>query len=280
MKRSRSHKHSAQALAISPRQFLGRATLVLMILASIGLIVISRSSPETRSAIAAPIADSAAPALDVLSRPVEAMGNVRNWFANLANIYAQNAKLREANSRLMQWQHVAIQLEAENNALRELLNYSAQEELRFTTAKVISDRGGPFTRTALINAGSGLGVLEGQPIINGDGLVGRVIESGEHSARVLLLTDINSRIPVITSDSRERAIAAGRNTANLTLLYLPDDTQVTVGEMLVTSGDGKTVPAGLPVGEVIAVKDGRVTVRPHASWQRLDYVSAIQRKSK
>lgn len=280
MKRSRSHKHSAQALAISPRQFLGRATLVLMILASIGLIVISRSSPETRSAIAAPIADSAAPALDVLSRPVEAMGKVRNWFANLANIYAQNAKLREANSRLMQWQHVAIQLEAENNALRELLNYSAQEELRFTTAKVISDRGGPFTRTALINAGSGLGVLEGQPIINGDGLVGRVIESGEHSARVLLLTDINSRIPVITSDSRERAIAAGRNTANLTLLYLPDDTQVTVGEMLVTSGDGNTVPAGLPVGEVIAVKDGRVTVRPHASWQRLDYVSAIQRKSK
>lgn len=280
MKRSRSHKHSAQALAISPRQFLGRATLVLMILASIGLIVISRSSPETRSAIAAPIADSAAPALDVLSRPVEAVGKVRNWFANLANIYAQNAKLREANSRLMQWQHVAIQLEAENNALRELLNYSAQEELRFTTAKVISDRGGPFTRTALINAGSGLGVLEGQPIINGDGLVGRVIESGEHSARVLLLTDINSRIPVITSDSRERAIAAGRNTANLTLLYLPDDTQVTVGEMLVTSGDGNTVPAGLPVGEVIAVKDGRVTVRPHASWQRLDYVSAIQRKSK
>jgi rod shape-determining protein MreC len=280
VKRSRSHKHSAQALAISPRQFLGRATLVLMILASIGLIVISRSSPDTRSAIAAPIADSAAPALDVLSRPVEAMGKVRNWFANLANIYAQNAKLRETNSRLMQWQNVAIQLEAENNALRELLNYTAQEELRFTTAKVISDRGGPFTRTVLINAGTGLGVLEGQPIINGDGLVGRVIESGEHSARVLLLTDINSRIPVITSDSRERAIAAGKNTADLTLLYLPDDTQVQVGEMLVTSGDGNTVPAGLPVGEVIAVKDGRVTVRPHASWQRLDYISAIQRKSK
>lgn len=280
MKRSRSHKHSAQALAISPRQFLGRATLVLMILASIGLIVISRSSPDTRSAIAAPIADSAAPALDVLSRPVEAMGKVRNWFANLANIYAQNAKLRETNSRLMQWQNVAIQLEAENNALRELLNYTAQEELRFTTAKVISDRGGPFTRTVLINAGTGLGVLEGQPIINGDGLVGRVIESGEHSARVLLLTDINSRIPVITSDSRERAIAAGKNTADLTLLYLPDDTHVQVGEMLVTSGDGNTVPAGLPVGEVIAVKDGRVTVRPHASWQRLDYISAIQRKSK
>src|SRR5690606_15094384 len=121
--------------------------------------------------------------------------------------------------RLMQWQHVAIQLEAENAALRELLHYTSDEKLHFTTAKVISDRGGPFTRTVLVNAGTGLGVAQGQPVINGDGLVGRIIESGEHSARVLLLTDINSRMPVITETSRERAIAAGDNSTNLSLLY-------------------------------------------------------------
>lgn len=278
MKRSRSHRHNTQAIAISPRQFMGRVSLVLMILASVGLIIISRTSPETRAAIAAPIADSAAPALDVLSRPVGAVQDVRNWFANLTNIYVQNAELREANRRLMQWQHVAIQLEAENNALRELLNYSAQEELRFTTAKIISDRGGPFTRTVMINAGTGLGIAVGQPIINGEGLAGRIIESGTHSARVLLLTDINSRVPVITSDSRERAIAAGNNTDTLQLLYLPDDTAITVGEKLVTSGDGNTVPAGLPVGEVIRIEDGVVEVRPYVSRQRLDYISAIHRE--
>lgn len=249
-----------------------------MILASLGLIVISRTSPETRSAIAAPIADSAAPALDVLSRPIEAAGSVRAWFGNLANIYAQNAELREANSRLMQWQHVAMQLEAENAALRDLVNYNAEEQLRFTSAKVISDRGGPFTRTALINAGSGLGIAVGQPVINGDGLVGRIIESGEHSARILLLTDINSRIPIITSESRERAIATGNNTEVLNLLYLPDDSTIAVGEKLVTSGDGDTVPAGLPVGEVTRIEGGVVEVRPYASWQRLDYISAIHRE--
>lgn len=277
MKRSRNYRIGAQAIAISPRQFMGRASLVLMILASLALIVVSRTSPETRSAIAAPIADSAAPALDVLSRPVSAFQDVRNWFSNLANIYAQNAELREANRRLMQWQHVAVQLEAENNALRELLHYTAEEKLRFTTAKIISDRGGPFTRTVMINAGTGLGMAKGLPVINNDGLVGRIIEAGDHSARILLLTDINSRIPVITSDSRERAIATGNNTDMLNLLYLPDDTQVAVGEKLVTSGDGKTVPAGLPVGEVVRVEDGMVEVRPYASRQRLDYISAIHR---
>lgn len=278
MKRSISHKVTSQAIALSPRQFAGRASLVLLILASLSLVFLSRTSPDIRSAISMPIADSAAPALDLLSRPADAMSRVRNWFANLANIYAQNAALREANSRLMQWQHVAIQLEAENSALRELLHYTNEEELRFTTAKIISDRGGPFTRTALINAGTGLGITEGQPVINGQGLVGRIIESGEHSARILLLTDINSRMPVITSDSRERAIATGNNTEELTMLYLPDDSQVAVGEKLVTSGDGETIPAGLPVGEVVSINNGVVKVRPYASWQRLDYVSAIHRE--
>lgn len=278
MKRSISHRATSQAIALSPRQLAGRASLILLILASLSLIVISRTSPDIRAAIASPIADSAAPALDMLSRPADAVSRVRNWFSNLTNIYAQNAALREANSRLMQWQHVAIQIEAENAALRELLHYTSEEQLRFTTAKVISDRGGPFTRTALINAGTGLGIAEDQPVINGQGLVGRIIEAGEHSARILLLTDINSRMPVITSESRERSIASGNNTDELTMLYLPEDSRVAVGEKLVTSGDGDTIPAGLPVGEVIRVENNIVTVRPYASWHRLDYVSAILRE--
>lgn len=252
---------------------------MLLILASLTLIVISRTAPQIRTAISAPIADSAAPALDLLSRPADTMNKARNWFANITNIYAQNAELREANARLMQWQHVATQLEAENAALRELVNYTAREELSFTTARVISDRGGPFARTAMINAGTKLGVAIGQPLITGEGLAGRIIEAGDHSARTLLLTDINSRIPVITSISRERAIAAGNNGTHLTLLYLPDDSTAAVGEKLVSSGDGDTVPAGLPVGEIESIENGIAKVRPYVNWQRLNYVSVIHRKN-
>lgn len=279
MKRSKSHKiTTSQAIALSPRQFAGRASLLLLIMASLALMVISRTSPDLRNQISTPVADSAAPALDLLSRPANSINRMRNWFANLANIHAQNTALREANARLMQWQHVAIQLEAENAALRDLLQYTNKEELSFTTAKVISDRSGPFARTALINAGTGLGIAEEQPVINGEGLVGRIIEAGEHSARILLLTDINSRMPVITADSRERAIAAGDNTESLTLLYLPEDSKAMAGEKLVTSGDGDTVPAGLPVGIIESIEGGVAKVRPYTTWHRLEYVSAIHRQ--
>lgn len=274
----RYRKSSAQSIAISPRVWLGRLSLMLLILASIALIVVSRTSPQLRSALSTPITDSVAPTLDLLSQPKDAISRLRGWIGTFTNVYAQNAALREANARLMQWQNVATQLEAENAALRELLHYSSDDKLTFTTAKVISDRAGPLSRTVLLNAGAYLGMAEGQPVINGDGLVGRVIETGNHSSRVLLLSDINSRVPVVTTQSRERSIASGDNSDLLTLLYLADDTKITVGEKLVTSGDGDTVPAGLPVGEVVKIDNGVVKVRPYANWFRLNYVSAIHRE--
>lgn len=277
--RHRHRRASAHAIALSPRQFLGRISLVMMIGASLGMIVMSRTSPELRASLSTPIADSAAPALELLNTPGDAVSRLRNWANTYMQVYTENAALREANARLMQWQNVATQLEAENAALRELLHYTSDEKLSFTTAKVISDRAGPLSRTVLLNAGTQLGIAEGQPVINGDGLIGRIIETGKHSSRVLLLSDLNSRMPVITTQSRERSIAAGDNSDLLTLLYLADDSNVTVGEKLVTSGDGDTVPAGLPVGEIISIEKGVAKVRPYANWFRLNYVSAIHRET-
>ena len=274
--RHRSRKAAAYSIAMPTRHVLGKAALILLIIASLSLIITSRTSPETRNAISAPITDSAAPVLDILSRPTDSMSRFTGWIQGLANIYAQNSALRDANAKLMQWQHVALRLEAENAALRELVHYTANESLHYTTAKVISDRGGPFTRTATINAGSKLGIAVGQPVINSDGLVGRIIEVGEHSSHILLLTDINSRMPVMTEKSRERSIAAGSNDDELQMLYLPDNTKVQVGEKILTSGDGNTVPAGIAVGEIVREENGLFKVHPFANWFRLDYVSVIQ----
>lgn len=279
MRRFRHHRNHAQALALPLRQWISRLALVLMIAACVGLMVVSKTAPDIRSRIATPVVDTFSPALDVLSRPVEAFTSAKDWFSSLFFIYAQNAQLRETNQRLLQWQNVALQLEAENNALRELLNYNSEEKLRFTTAKVVSDRGGPFARTAVINVGENQGLKRHQPIVNAEGLVGRITEVGDHSAQVLLLTDINSKIPVLTADSRERAIAAGDNTSALRLNYLPQDSKVTVGEKIITSSDGDTLPEGLTVGEVTSIEGGVVTVKPYVSWQRLDFVSAIHREN-
>lgn len=277
MKRYSGHI-TAQALAIQPRHLLGKAVVTGLIASCIVLMAISRTAPDLRNKISSPIADSVAPMLDVLSRPIESLERFTGWFYNLIHIYGQNEELREANARLLQWQQAALQLQAENAALRKLTHYTDQERFRYTSAKVIGDRGGPFSRTALINAGIADDVATGQAVVNPQGLVGRIIEAGKHSARILLLTDINSRMPVISEQSRERSIAAGNNTDTVRLLYLPDDSKLTVGERIVTSGDGDTVPAGLPVGEVTAIHNGIATIRPYASWFRLEYVSIIRRQ--
>src|SRR5690606_4385105 len=114
--------------------------------------------------------------------------------------------------------------------------------------KILGDSSGPFIRSALVNAGETHGVLKGQIVINYNGLVGRIIEVGSKTSRVLLITDINSRIPIITASSRERGIVVGNNTDLLSLLYLPEDTRVQIGEIIFTSGDGESFPSGVPIG--------------------------------
>ena len=92
--------------------------------------------------------------------------------------------------------------------------------------------------------------------MTGDGLVGRVAELGDHAARILLLTDLNSRVPVVIEETRERAILSGDNTERPALAYLPPDARVSSGQRVVTSGSGGVLPAGLPIGTVTVGRDG------------------------
>ena len=119
------------------------------------------------------------------------------------------------------------------------------------------------------------GIATGQAVIGADGLVGRVVEAGQGSARVLMLTDINSRVPVISESSREKSIAAGNNSETLSLDYVATGSEMKVGERLLTSGDGGVFPPGIPVGIISSIQNGNVLVEPVTDWSRLEYISAV-----
>ena len=127
----------------------------------------------------------------------------------------------------------------------------------------------------LITSGTDNGVQQDSAVINDKGMVGRVIEVGDKTSRVLLLTDINSRIPVMAEGSREHGIVAGDDSDTLSLVYLPENSKLKVGEKIVTSSDGALLPPGLPIGVVTAIAKDKVTVKPFADWYRLEYVSVI-----
>src|SRR5436853_3534251 len=110
-------------------------------------------------------------------------------------------------------QQVALRLSVENVELRDLAKLVPEPAISFVTARVIADSGGAYARNVMVNAGRDNGVTRGQAAITGEGLVGRVAEVGSRAARVLLITDLDSRVPVIVDGTGQRAILAGDNSA-------------------------------------------------------------------
>ena len=190
-------------------------------------------------------------------------------------LHQENAHLRHVNIQLEHWEVVAHKLERENKALRALLSYHPGPTASFISARVVGGFGSAFVRTLMLNAGFRDGVEKSYAVVDGTGMVGRVVEVGQRSARVLLLTDLNSRIPVMIGSRGDRAILAGDNTDILFLELLSPKAKVEVGMRVVTSGHGGKLPSGLPIGRVSRVNDSGVEVQAFVDFDRLDYVMVV-----
>ena len=127
----------------------------------------------------------------------------------------------------------------------------------------------------LLNIGYQPGVGKGHAVVTGEGLVGRVESVGGRATRVLLISDLNSRIPVLIESTRTRAILAGNNSNRPSLIHLVSGATVSPGDRIVTSGHGGVFPVGLPVGLVDAVNEVSITVLPFVPRDRLEYVRIL-----
>jgi len=243
------------------------ASFLLMLLGKAEVVVVERA----RTALL----DVLAPVFGALSQPADAVSSAVGEVGRIARVYQENQKLRTEVRRLEQWQQAAQRLDAENQALRGLLNFPADPAVHQVTGRVIGDSGGAFVRSILVAVGADQGVTKGQAAMTGEGLVGRVSEVGEHSARVLLITDLNSRIPVLIESSRDQAVLAGDNTGRPHLLYVSSEARLSPGDRVVTSGHGGALPAGLPVGVIAEVGDHGILVQPYVDWSRLEFVRLL-----
>ncbi len=252
-----------------------RFALGALVAAAFGLMFLGKADTRFAESLQTTIADVAAPILETMAEPVAAIHGVIERVGTLAALHAENQRLREEVERLRAWHAVAMRLEAENAAFRDLVNYAGPERHSFITGRVIADGRGPFVKSVLVNVGGRDGVLKGHAAATQLGLVGRVSEAGERSSRVLMVTDLNSRIPVLIHESRVRAILAGDNSEQPLLAFLPESAGVKPGQRVVTSGHGGSLPAGIPVGVVSMVDGGTVRVRPFVDWERLEYVQII-----
>ncbi|MDE1931334.1 MAG: rod shape-determining protein MreC [Alphaproteobacteria bacterium] len=261
-------------VSASTRATVQRLTLPLLIFVSALLAVLGKADVLLFDHVRIVLADTLAPVLRVAGEPIATVSKAIGTVEDIATVYRQNQELKVENQRLLQWQDVARRLESENEELRNLVKFAPQGAVSSVAAQVIADSGGAFLRNVLINVGRSDGVSRGQPALTGDGLVGRVIELGDRSARVLLLTDINSHIPVVVEGTHERAMLNGDNSDQPRLVYLQPKTPVKPGDRIVTSGSGGLFPPDLPVGVVVSV-NGMVRVEPYADLARLEMVRIV-----
>ena len=218
------------------------------------------------------LADALAPLYALVAEPIQAARGAVVSLRDLAGVQSENARLRDENERLRHWYAVAMALDAENATLKGDLHWIPDPAPSYVTARVVADAGGVYARAVLLAVGPNHLVQKGQIALDAEGLVGRVTEVGERSARVLLVTDINSRIPVTLESSRARALLIGTNNPHPRLMYYPEGTHPAEGERVVTSAEAGAFPAGLPVGVVHYGTSSTPEVVPFARLERLDVV--------
>lgn len=258
------------------RAAVQRSAYLLLISAALVLLVLGRSDNEAVSRFRTAVTDLLAPVFAVMSEPVRHANELTRAGEDLWYTYRDNARLRQDIERLSSWQLIARKLEQENAVLRAQLNLRPEPQPFYITARVIADTGGAFVRTLVVSAGSRDGVLPGQAALSGAGLIGRITSVGYRSSRLLLLSDLNSRVPVVVEGSRIRGVLAGDNTDRPRLIYLPATAQVSPGDRIVTSGHGGVFPPGLPIGTVVHVNKGEIRVQPFVDWDRLEYATLLR----
>ena len=253
---------SVAGLAVPFRVWGQRFAFLGLLALAFALMLLSKAETGALERARTAIVDATTPVLDVMSRPVEAGQSAAQSVESFFVVRAENDRLREENARLLRWMLMAQQLEVENATLRAQLDFIPGSAPRAITARVVADTGGAFFHSLLINAGARHFVQRGQAVVSHGGLVGRVAEVGDRSARVLLLTDLNSRIPAIVESTGDRVIVTGDNTPWPTLTYLASNSPVSAGDRVLTSGHGGVFPPGLVIGVVAEASEARVTIQP------------------
>jgi rod shape-determining protein MreC len=252
-----------------------RFSFVLLTIAAFGVLLIGKADTVMLASLRIWIADKVGPVIHVVSAPVETARETASEVQSYFALKQQVETLMRENQALKDWEQQARTLKSENESLRALLKMTPSPRVTFISAPVIADASSGFVRGVIALAGRENGVVKGQAAMVGNGMVGRVQDVGERVSRVMLLTDINSRLPILIERTRDQAVLAGNNSDQPDVNYLPRDADIKVGDHVVTSGVGGAFPRGLPVGEVAEISEGKIYVQPFADLGRLEFIRMV-----
>jgi rod shape-determining protein MreC len=229
--------------------------LVIVLALSMALVLLGRAQAGLFDHARARLTDWMAPLLVAVHAPAQGFNRFIGSIDELFAVYRQNLALKDENARLKQWRNVAVVMQGRVKHYQELLHAVPDPAVDSVLARVIGRANRPFLQTMILDAGERGNVKPGEAVVDARGMLGRIYLSGDHTSWVILLTDLNSRIPVTiaSADGKPAALQAimtGDNSAQPVLDTLSQTVTLHAGDQVVSSGDGGLLPPGLPVGTV------------------------------
>ena len=261
-----------------PLTWTAGVVFIVVLIASVAILLSDRREDFDTDAYGQPrtLSDKVmAPVGDALSQPGRWTGAGVDGVKGYFGAVSENRRLRLELKKMQQWRDVAIALKDSNERYQALLGLKTDPPILMASARIVSDSRGPFANSRLANAGSEAGIKAGNPVMSENGLVGRVVGVTNGVSRVLLLTDVASRTPVMIDRTNARAILTGDGGPNPKLEYLRGLDPVKSGDRVLTSGDGGVFPRGLPVGVAVKGLDGKWRVVLASDRAPVDFVRIL-----
>lgn len=208
----------------------------------------------------------------VVSTPSKSINNFSDFIMQHVHLYDDYSKLKEENNELKNKISKKNFLELENNQLRKLIEEQVSSTSNFTSARVMLDKQSPYLNSFIINVGSNKNIKNGMAAMDGSNFIGRIVDVNFFSSRVLLISDLNSKIPVMIEPSANHAILSGHGDSKPTLEYLPKNHNIQDGDKVYTSGKEGIFSPGIPIGEV-KIEDDIIKVLLFSDLSQITFIN-------
>ena len=235
-----------------------RFSLIALIFFSILLIFLETIEIKPLNIVRSFIKDVIYRGSIIISSPSKGTKYVFSEIGEHISLYDNYKVIKKENTILKNKIIENSYLTLENNQLKKLLDDQIALSSNIVSARVMLDKKSPYLNSLIINSGSNKDIKNGMAVLDGKNFIGRIVDVNFFSSRVLLVTDLNSKIPVIIEPSGNHAILSGHGDIEPTLEYLPKNEDINKGDTIFTSGKEGIFSPGIPIGEVLDINKKNV----------------------
>jgi rod shape-determining protein MreC len=250
-----------------------------VVIAAVGCVLLLISDARAQNSpyqpVRAGVESVSGPVGGVFAAPVRWFGHASDYVGGYFFAVSENRRLKRELAELQPWRDQAIALKNVNARYEAMLGIRPEPPVEMRTGRSISDTRGPFSNARLLDVGAAKGVKVGNPVINEHGLVGRIVGTSPNISRMLLLTDVASRTPVLVDRTDARALLTGDGSGNPRLEFVRGVGSVQAGDRILSSGDGGGFPRGVPIGVAARGIDGSWRVKLFSDRGAIDYVRVM-----